>query len=290
MPWKRCCSFWCGILSMAEYKDDSGSLTFLYKTALGRLILKGLTAPGLSRLAGRYMDSGLSKHLIPGFAKKNGIDLTICQKTEFSSFNDFFTRKLKPDTRSVDMTPEALTAPCDGRLSAYPITETGEIPIKASRYTVKRLLGNDPAADRFAGGLCLVFRLCVGDYHRYHYFDSGVKGENHFIPGRLHTVRPIAMESVPVFHENSREYTLMETAHFGLAAQIEVGALLVGKIKNHQQTGSFERGQEKGLFLYGGSTVVLLLEAERAELLPEFPVDGQERQVHWGQRIGTAIK
>lgn len=275
---------------MAEYKDDSKALSFLYGTAFGRLILKGLTAPWLSRVAGRYMDSKCSKRIIPRFAKKNEIDLTICRKQEFTCFNDFFTRQLVEEARPVDMTPEALTAPCDGRLSVYPITQTGEIPIKGSRYTVKELLDGDEAADQFLGGQCLVFRLCVNDYHRYHYFDSGVKGENHFIPGKLHTVRPIAMASVPVFHQNSREYTLMETEHFGTAAQVEVGAMLVGKIKNHQEAGSFERGQEKGLFLYGGSTVVLLLQAGRAELFPEYTQDEEERQVRWGQRIGTARK
>lgn len=275
---------------MAEYKDDSKALSFLYGTAFGRLILKGLTAPWLSRVAGRYMDSKCSKRIIPRFAKKNEIDLTICRKQEFTCFNDFFTRQLVEEARPVDMTPEALTAPCDGRLSVYPITEKGEIPIKGSRYTVKELLDGDEAADQFLGGQCLVFRLCVNDYHRYHYFDSGVKGENHFIPGKLHTVRPIAMASVPVFHQNSREYTLMETEHFGTAAQVEVGAMLVGKIKNHQEAGSFERGQEKGLFLYGGSTVVLLLRAGRAVLFPKYTGDEEERQVRWGQRIGTATK
>ncbi len=275
---------------MAEYKDDSKALSFLYGTAFGRLILKGLTAPWLSRVAGRYMDSKCSKRIIPRFAKKNEIDLTICRKQEFTCFNDFFTRQLVEEARPVDMTPEALTAPCDGRLSVYTITQTGEIPIKGSRYTVKELLDGDEAADQFLGGQCLVFRLCVNDYHRYHYFDSGVKGENHFIPGKLHTVRPIAMASVPVFHQNSREYTLMETEHFGTAAQVEVGAMLVGKIKNHQEAGSFERGQEKGLFLYGGSTVVLLLQAGRAELFPQYTQDEEERQVRWGQRIGTATK
>lgn len=275
---------------MAEYKDDSKALSFLYGTACGRLLLRGLTAPWLSRLAGRYMDSKYSKGMIRRFAQKNEIDLAVCRKQEFTCFNDFFTRQLVETARPVDMTPEALTAPCDGRLSVYPITEAGEIPIKGSRYTVKALLGGDEATDRFLGGQCLVFRLCVNDYHRYHYFDSGVKGENHFIPGVLHTVRPIAMASVPVFHQNSREYTLMETEHFGTTAQVEVGAMLVGKVKNHQGVGSFLRGQEKGLFLYGGSTVVLLLQAGKAELFPEYTQDEEERQVRWGQRIGTARK
>lgn len=274
---------------MGEYRDDSKLLTFLYKTVLGRFFLKGLTAPALSRLAGHWLDSHFSRHLIPSFAKKNGIDLTACEKTEFYSFNDFFTRRLKPEQRPVDTTPEALIAPCDGLLSMYPITPEARFSIKGSSYTPQELLGGDPAASGFSGGICLVFRLCVYDYHRYHYLDDGTKGENHFIPGRLHTVRPIALASVPVFLQNSREYTLLKTAHFGTVAQVEVGALLVGRIKNHHGTSSFRRGEEKGTFLYGGSTIVLLLEPGQAALLDRFPADGQERQVHYGQRIGTAL-
>lgn len=275
---------------MAEYRDDSGLLTFLYKTAPGRFFLRLLIAPGPSRLAGRFMDSPLSRPMIRGFARKNGIDLSLCKKSSFTCFNDFFTRQLQDTARPVDMTPEALTSPCDGRLAAYPITGDSRFFIKGRTYCLDELLKGDPAAERFREGLCLIFRLCVGDYHRYHYFDWGTKGENVFIPGRLHTVRPIAMETVPLFHENSREYTLLETEHFGTACQIEVGAMLVGKIKNHQGSGSFRRGEEKGMFLYGGSTVVLLLEKGRAELLPEYPPDGEERQVSWGQRIGTGAK
>ena len=154
---------------------------------------------------------------------------------------------------------------------------------------MEELLGGDPQSERYQGGLCLVFRLCVNDYHRYHYIDSGHKTENRFLPGKLHTVRPIAMRTVPVFHENSREYTFLHTDHFGVVAQIEVGALLVGKIQNNHGVSTFQRGAEKGKFLFGGSTVVLLLEAGRAQLLAEFALDGQERQVRFGQTIGEAI-
>lgn len=277
-------------MTMGEYRDDSRVLSFLYGTVPGRVILKGLTAPWLSRLAGWYMDSGFSVRHIGSFAAKNGIDLNLCRKKKFDSFNDFFTRQLKPELRPVDMAPNALISPCDGRLSVFAIDEKSVFSIKGSQYTVGELLNGDPAAERYMGGTCLVFRLCVGDYHRYHYLDSGVKGNNYHIPGVLHTVRPIALSKVPVFIRNSREYTLLQTENFGTVAQIEVGAILIGRIRNHHGPGPFHKGGEKGMFLYGGSSIVVLLEPGKVRILEEFPADGEERQVLCGQRIGTSHK
>lgn len=275
---------------MVEYRDDSRFLTFLYKTAFGRLLLRPLCAPALSRLVGRYMDSRPSRPMISRFIRKHGIDLSVCEKQEFDSFNDFFTRQLKPGLRSTDGDPQALVSPCDGRLSVHPITPEARFTLKGSPYTVRELLGGSDVWRDYEGGICLAFRLCVNDYHRYHYPDSGTEGSWSFIPGKLHTVRPIALESLPVYVRNSREYTLLHTDHFGTLAQIEIGALLVGKIQNHHPTGPFLRGQEKGMFLYGGSSIVLLIPPGRLKLLPRFPADGQERQVRCGERIGVAAQ
>ncbi len=271
---------------MANYTDESALLSFLYETAPGRVALKAVTALWLSRLAGRYMDSRHSTRLIPGFVKKNSIDTSACRKQEFSSFNDFFTRQLKPELRPVDMAPEAFVSPCDGRLSAFPITKDSAFDVKGSSYTVCDLLGGDPVWHKYEGGTCLVFRLCVNDYHRYHYLDSGTKGENHFIPGVLHTVRPIALRNFPVFVQNSREYTVMHTDHFGTVTQVEVGAILIGRISNHHGSGPMKKGEEKGMFLYGGSSILVLLEKDKVSLLKDFPMDGEERQVQCGQTLG----
>lgn len=251
-------------------------LKFLYETAFGRLILKGLTAPGLSRAVGHFLDTKLSCIFIGPFVRNNGINLDDYYSDNFTCFNDCFCRRVKEDRRPVDMDPSVLVAPCDGLLSAYVITDGLVVPVKQSRYSIADLLGGgldapeaSGAADsseaarklaaEFDGGLCLVFRLCVDNYHRYHYFDDGSKGKNVFIPGRLHTVRPIALRNLPVFVENSREYTVMDTVNFGRAIQMEVGAMLVGKIANNHEEHEFKRGEEKGCFLYGGSTVILLL-------------------------------
>ena len=121
------------------------------------------------------------------------------------------------------------------------------IPVKQSQYTLASLLQNDQLAAEYEDGLCLVFRLCVDNYHRYSYADSGKKSSNVFIKGVLHTVRPIALENRPVFVENCREYTQIESEAFGKIIQMEVGAMLVGRIVNLEGEGFAERGKEKAI-------------------------------------------
>jgi phosphatidylserine decarboxylase len=266
-------------------------LRFLYSTVPGRVLLRPLASRALSRAAGRFMDSRASRPLIGPFVRKNGIDLSEYLPEEYASFNAFFTRRIRPEKRPFDMAEDHLAAPCDALLSAYRIDPDSRFPVKRSLYSVSELLGGDPRAGEFQGGICLVFRLCVNHYHRYHYFDSGSKGENHFIPGALHTVRPIALEHESVFIRNCREYTFLETDHFGPAAQIEVGAMLVGKIQNHHGACRFRRGDEKGMFLYGGSTVILLLKHGAAEIPDGLFYEtnqGLETPVLCGQAIGKA--
>lgn len=268
---------------------ESRGLRLLYRTAPGRLALKLLAGRGVSRLCGRFLDSPLSRPLIAPFVRKHHIRLEDYQPQEYRDFNAFFTRPIRPELRPFPQDPAALTAPCDGLLSVYPIVDGVVVPVKQSAYTIERLLDGDPVAAAYRGGLCLVFRLCVDHYHRYCYLDSGKKGENRFIPGRLHTVRPIALAAYPVFTENCREYTVLETEHFGPVVQVEVGAMLVGKIVNHHGAGPIVRGQEKGFFQYGGSTIVVLLPPDRAELSPALlrrAQDGEEIPVRMGQSLG----
>lgn len=273
---------------MNSPKKEGGSLRFLYNTACGRFILKPLTSRALSKLCGKFLDSRASKPLIKGFVKNNNIDLSNYYSDNFSCFNDCFTRKIKPELRPIDKEPTHLISPCDGLLSAYKITKNTVLPIKQSSYTISSLLNSETEAEKFNDGLCLVFRLCVNHYHRYCYLDDGKKGENVFIPGKLHTVRPIALEQYDVFIRNCREYTLLETNNFGTVAQIEVGAMLVGKIKNHHETHSFSRGEEKGMFLYGGSTVVILLEKDKAKVFDKY-LENTEKDIETPVKMGECI-
>ena len=270
-------------------RKESRALSFLYKTPPGRLLLKAVTARWVSVVVGKILDTRLSKPMIKRFVRKNGIDLSEYESDGFTCFNDCFCRKIKEGLRPISDDPCALVSPCDGLLSAYRITPDTVLDVKGSLYRIADLVNNEALAEKYADGTCLVFRLCVNHYHRYIYIDSGSKGENVFIKGKLHTVRPIALEALPVFKRNCREYTVMSTDNFGDVTQIEVGALLVGKIKNHHGATRITRGEEKGTFLYGGSTIILLLEKGAAEVDPSYfeaTLEGIETDVKMGQIIG----
>ena len=267
-------------------------LNFLYNNFFGRILLKIIYKPAISRICGKFMDSKMSLVLIPSFVKKHHIDLSEYTTTDFGCFNDFFTRKIKPELRKFDEDENNFCAPCDGMLSIFSIHDSLVLPIKQSHYSISDLLLNDELASDFSDGLCLTFRLGVNNYHRYSYFDSGNKSENIFIPGVLHTVRPLALGKFPVYVRNCREYTVMDTVHFGKCIQIEVGALMVGKIVNEQGSGAFTRGIEKGHFEYGGSTIVILLKNNCMDLRAEFKeiIDScEEIPIKMGDVIGRNV-
>ncbi len=269
--------------------EEKRSLNRLYRTRSGRMVLRALVRPGVSRVAGRVLDSRISRRYIPRFARKNQIDLMEAEDREYDSFNDFFTRHLKEGARVIEMDPKSLISPCDSRLSVFPIDHTSVFRIKDSHYTVASLLQDETLRERYEGGVCAIFRLTVSDYHRYCYFDNGSKEKNCFIPGKLHTVNPISSDRYPVYKTNSREYTLMHTENFGEVVQIEVGALLVGKIVNYHEEHKFLRGEEKGRFEFGGSTIVLLFEKGSVnfpEELYRYSCAGYEKRVKLGEKIG----
>ena len=245
--------------------SDSGILRFLYNTVPGRGILKILVNPKVSVLAGTILNSRLSALYVPHFVKKNNIDLSGCEKKKFDSFNDFFTRR---KTCNINAGDNDIISPCDGYLSIYRI-KGGSINIKNSSYTIKELLKSRKLADRFADGYCLIFRLEPVHYHRYVFItDAAIKCQRR-IDGVLHCVRPVAFDKYPVYVENSREYTVMKGKELGLSVQMEVGALLVGKIHNHTGIDEAVKGREKGYFEFGGSTIVVLVENGRLKLLNE---------------------
>ena len=269
-------------------EKDSAGVNFLYHTAPGRALLQILIRPGVSKALGAFLDAGLSRHLVMPFVKSTKLDLSDYPDRSYASFNDFFTRTVKEGRRPVDMDPHVLVAPCDGKLTVYPITDDALFDIKHSVYAVKDLLRDEALAKEFEGGTCLIFRLTPDDFHRYSFMDGGRILSSKVLPGMLHTVRPIAFRRYPVFSENAREYAVLETANFGKVVQMEVGALFVGRIVNHPLT-VFTRGQEKGKFEFGGSTVILLLQKGAAvidEELLQNTRDGKESIVRLGNRIG----
>ena len=269
-------------------EKDTAGVNFLYHTAAGRAILQILIRPAVSQALGAFLDTALSRHLVAPFVRATKLDLSDYPERDYASFNDFFTRTVKDGHRPMDMDPHTLVAPCDGKLTAYPITAEGVFDIKHSVYTVTDLLRDPELAARFEGGSCLIFRLTPDDFHRYSFMDAGRILSSKTIAGVLHTVRPIAFRRYPVFSENAREYAVLETENFGTVVQMEVGALFVGRIVNHPLN-AFVRGQEKGKFEFGGSTVILLLQKGAAEIDEELlrnTREGKESIVRLGQPIG----
>lgn len=265
------------------------TLKFLYKTVSGRMVLKLLTRPVVSKVTGKVLSSRISAFAAKSAIKKRKIETALLEKQKFRSYNDFFTRKLKEGGRVVDMQPTALISPCDSKLSAYTIGKDSSFIIKGTPYTVNDLLGGDKIYKDFLGGTCLVFRLAVDDYHRYCYFDNGKKGDNKYLKGVLHTVHPIVVGEYDIYKRNCREYTVMNTENFGTAVQVEVGALMVGKIKNFHAAHTFKRGEEKGMFEFGGSTIVLLLKKNTVVLDEDIlknSANGVETIVKYGEKIG----
>lgn len=261
----------------------------LYGTALGRFLLRGLCRPWFSRLGGRLLDTRLSAWAVGPFIRAHDIDMTGCEKRKFHSFNDFFTRRLIPAARPVDSMPGSFVSPCDGRLTVWPVDGEGRFPVKGTDYTLAGLLKDAALAERYAGGLLWLFRLCPEDYHRYIYPVDGVRGPAVCLPGALHTVRPLERGQRPVYHENTREYCLLETEAFGRLVMMEVGAMLVGRIENRPWVNPVRRGQEKGNFAFGGSTIIVLTPPGAARPLPDIAAasaQGMETFVKLGQKVG----
>ncbi len=273
-------------------KQPSKGVKFLYCNKFGAGILKLCATRGIANVYASYMNSRLSKGKIKKFVKRNGIDTSQYKAVKYRSFNEFFRREIKPENRPVDREPTALIAPCDAKLTAFDIDENSVFRVKSFDYSLNTLLRNEELAKEFEGGICLIFRLDVTDYHRYCFFDGGTAEPSVFLNGKLHTVQPEALEKRRVFAENCREYTLLHTDNFGDALQMEVGAMFVGRIVNNGKK-QFGRGEVKGWFEFGGSTVIVLLKKGVAKTDDEISVNTRnnfETVVKYGERIGSKIQ
>ncbi|MCI5855954.1 MAG: phosphatidylserine decarboxylase [Agathobacter sp.] len=242
---------------------DTLLLRLLYRTVPGRALLKVLVSPWISRLAGRFLSSGASRPLVSYYISRYHIDMRGIDIPEngYTSFNEFFTRSRRAHKRSAR--PDCLISPCDGFLSSMTIRQDTLLDVKHTKFTLQSLLQDDALAENFRNGTALIFRLTPANYHRYSYAADGRVCWSKKIPGVLHCVRPVATRTFPVFTENSREYQVIETDRFGKMVQMEVGALLVGKITNDPQFDAESivwAGDEKGYFEFGGSTIILLFQ------------------------------
>ena len=252
-----------------------------------------------------YSDSPRVKQwLIDTVTRKFGVNLAEAAEPDpraYPTFNAFFTRALKPGARTPDPDPRALLMPADGRISQCGAIEGGRIfQAKGQSFTAAELLGSEAAAAPYADGLFATVYLSPRDYHRVHMPWTGRLRETVHVPGRLFSVGPDAVASVPrLFARNERLVCHFDT-DFGPMAQVMVGALLVSgvetvwsgeeipaygdRIQAKNWTSDdivLERFEEMARFNYG-STVIVLLPAGVAELAPGLEA---ETPVRLGQRL-----
>lgn len=261
--------------------EKSIGLAFLYNSLLGRLLLKLMTNKIITKIYASYMNSKLSILKVNKFIKKNKINMDDYEEEKYLSFNDFFMRKIKEGKRVID---DGLISVCDSKLSVYEIDDKSSFNIKNSIYTLEELLGESVKNYKYA----LVFRLCVDDYHHYVFPDDGNVLRTKFINGKFHTVRPIAQKKYKVFKENSRCITFLDCKNLGKVCYIEVGAMMVGKIVN-ENIKFFRKGEEKGHFEFGGSTVIMLLEdkVKISKTILDNTKNDIETIVKLGNKVGT---
>lgn len=269
-------------------ESQNNLLKKLYGTFLGRCALKILICKFVTDIGGWYMNSGLSKRKISSFIKVNEIDMSEYENRSFQSYNDFFTRKIADGKRPFSSDENVFISPADSKLSYYQIQEDSIFTIKDRSYTLTDLVEDANLANMYQGGLCLIFRLTVDDYHRYSFIDDGKIVQRKYIKGVFHTVNPIANDYYPIYARNAREYSVIETKNFGTIIQMEVGAMMVGKIVNHDIV-DCKKGQEKGKFEFGGSTVVLLIQKGQVCIdqdIIDNSLHDKETVVKLGEKIG----
>ena len=270
-------------------------LNWSYSSPSGKGLVELLLKKRLfSKLYGYYCDTKISSKKIKDFIKSFDIDMSMYTKTsnEYSSFNDFFIRTLSPNARIISKNKDVLISPCDGKISAYEnINLHNLVQIKGFTYSLKELLQDDKICDLYNGGTCLIFRLCPTDYHRFHFIDDGVCTETTKITGHYYSVNPIALKSVnKLFCQNKREWSVFNSDNFGDVIYIEVGATCVGSIiQSYKSDLKISKGDEKGYFKFGGSTVILFLKKDSVEIHEDLinqTALGFETSVLMGEEIG----
>jgi len=274
-------------------------------SALGLLPLNAI-----SRLAGRLARARLPAWLLhPGirvFGRVFGVDFEESRDAveSFASFQDFFTRELRPGARCFDPAPDAFLSPCDGAWGVAGAVEYATLmQIKGRPYSLGALLGSDADAEAFEGGAFATLYLAPGDYHRFHAPADVEVAAARYLSGRLWPVNRIGLEGVDgVFAENERICAWMCRAGGGEAdvCLVAVGATMVGSVqlafddlatnapgavsalREYAPRVPLARGAEWGRFAFG-STIVVLARAGAVEIHARPP----GTPLRLGERIGT---
>ncbi len=285
---------------MVEYMDrktgekvvetvmGDGSLRFAYETLLGRTLWPVLFGSKVvSAIMGAFYDSKFSRSSIKSLASIPGCRAEEAEKPmeEYESFNEFFTRHLKVGARPIG---EGVISPADGRLMLYLNANANKpFPLKGAMRTMSEVL-QQKFPDNMAFDIAVI-RLAPVDYHRFHFpCDCASVGEVRVIPGKYHSVNPIALVKYPdVYADNERQILECEAA-FGKYWLVDVGAFGVGTIVQTYSGNDHKKGDEKGYFKFGGSTVILITAAGALKFDADIvanSVNGIETRVLCGERI-----
>ena len=276
-----------------EKIPSEGLLRWLYANPIGKLTLHSLVKrKAVSATAGRYMDSKRSQKRIQRFIDLHDLDMSVYMRknsADFKTFNDFFYRRINPKARPLQ---DGIVSPADGKALAFQnINEVDTFFVKGSEFTPQRFIQDQEQAKRFEDGALFIVRLAPTDYHRYHFPAAGKASASNRIKGHLYSVSPLALrKSLEIFCQNKRELCTLETKEYGNILIADVGATMVGSIyQTYTPNSQVQKGQEKGYFAFGGSTLVLLFEKGKMDFsqdLLENTKAGFETAVKMGETIG----
>jgi phosphatidylserine decarboxylase len=276
-----------------EFMDDSAST---YESMPHRSAIQWITSsPTVDWLVAAYQDTRLSARKIEPFIRKHNIDMSEFEPGPFKSYAAFFERHFLPGKRVFPTNDGEMGAFAEARYFAWDKLSPGqEFPVKGASLDAAALLGSKPRAGRFEGGPVMLARLSPVDYHHLHYVDDGTTEETDRIGSRLWTVNKNALQNQPdILFRNERSIQMLQTKNFGRLGMVEVGALTVGRIvRKHPTTKPFRRGDEKAVFRFGGSAVVLF--GERGKWRPEEDLishtkEGVETLVRLGDVIARRL-
>ncbi|MEI6681227.1 MAG: phosphatidylserine decarboxylase [Bacteroidota bacterium] len=269
-------------------------LVWLYHNPVGEATLWALAKRKVvSSFYGNLMDRPSSAEKIKPFVEEFDIDMSTAQKQEFNTFNDFFTRKLKNNGRPVDTGSTVAVSPADGKILAYANIRNSDFIIKGYRFDIFSFLQNARLAQKYLDGTLVIVRLAPFDYHRFHFPVSGSVSPVTRIDGGYYSVNPLALRKMAgIFCLNKREFAILSSPLFGEVVMMEVGATMAGSIVQTHPGNFVKKGEEKGYFKFGGSTVVLLFEKNKIRVDDDLLINtlkGYETAVREGERIGVSV-
>lgn len=269
-----------------------GALFWLYNNPLGEVTLNVLVKRKFVSVAyGRLMQTHWSAKKIDPFIKNYDIDTSQFIMKDFSDFNAFFIRKLKPGARKINMDSMVVVSPGDGKIQVFPNVDSANFIVKGVRFNVKDFLKNDSLSNVYKGGTLILLRLAPSDYHRYHFPVSGNLLPLHKIKGYYYSVNPIAIKKdIWIFFENKRQYQIIRTKKFDDVLMSEIGATMVGSMIETYNGNRAIKGKEKGYFQFGGSSIILLFKKGQAAVDEDLLKNTRnhfETAVEMGESVAT---